>query len=383
MTLLPGRSWRPAAHYLASAVEDAFLAGDGTHTGRLAELVLAESVEPEPRATVLFVLGMLEQHTGTFVQAKTLLGQAAEIASGRLLLRALTELASLCYLLDDRAGMSAAAEQARREADPTDPEQAMLAAYVSGAALVFEGRDEESVPLIARALELLETAPSLRDDPRHLSLALLCARWLLDPGYVVGGLTVVQVGLRRIASARERGAVGALAWGLSLAAGGLAWTGDHLQAYALAGEAVELLGALGYRVEPGATHEILAMECAARGMHAESADLLQRAEEVMRRTGFSTLQPHLAHAMISCALSRGDLPHVVALAEDQLRLHGGAGIMLEPLGVAPPLVEAYVGVGRVTDARLLTQRTSMPMRSRPTRTSSVQWLAAVAWSLTT
>jgi DNA-binding CsgD family transcriptional regulator len=221
---------------------------------------------------------------------------------------------------------------------------------------VFEGRNDEGVPLIARALELLETEPSLRDDPRHLSLALLCARWLLDPRYVVGGLTVVQVGLRRIASARERGAVGALAWGLSLAAGGLAWTGDHLQAYALAGEAVELLDALGYRVEPGATHEALAMECAARGMHSESADLLRRAEEVMRRTGFSTLQPHLAHAMISCALSRGDLPQVVALAEDQLRLHGGAGIMLEPLGVAPPLVEAYVGVGRVTDARLLTQR---------------------------
>ena len=105
----------------------------------------------------------------------------------------------------------------------------------------------------------------LRDDPRHLSVALLCARWLLDPNYVVGGLTMVQIGLRRIAAARELGALGALALGLSPAAAGLAWIGDHLQAYAFAGEAVELLDVLGYAVEPGVAHETLAMECAARG----------------------------------------------------------------------------------------------------------------------
>jgi hypothetical protein len=58
---------------------------------------------------------------------------------------------------------------------PTDPEQAMLAAWVSAATLVFEGRNDEGVSLIARTQELLETEPSPRDDPRHLSRALLCA----------------------------------------------------------------------------------------------------------------------------------------------------------------------------------------------------------------
>ena len=81
---------------------------------------------------VLVVLGMLELHTGTFVQARSLLRQAAEIAQGRLLIRALTELASVCYLLDDRVGMTAAAEQAETAADITDPEQSMLAAYLDG-----------------------------------------------------------------------------------------------------------------------------------------------------------------------------------------------------------------------------------------------------------
>jgi DNA-binding CsgD family transcriptional regulator/tetratricopeptide (TPR) repeat protein len=345
-----------ALDYLAAAVDDAFLAGDGPRARRLAEQVLAEATGSGPRATALTVLGLLEEHTGTFPRAKTLLTEAAEVATGSLRIRALTEVAALCYLLDDRSGMAAVADRARRDADLAVPEQVMLAAYLSGAAAVFEGRLAEGAEWTARALDLLEGEPSLRDDPRHLTVALMCARWLLDLNYSVNGLTLVQITTRRMATARERGALGPLASALSLAAGGLAWTGDHLRAYAFAGEAVELLDTLGYTVEPGVSHETLAIECAARGRFAESEDLLDRAEDVMRRTGFPTLQPHLAHAMIICALSRGDLPRVVTLGEDLLRRHGGAGWLLEPLGVAPPLVEAYAALGREEEARDLTQR---------------------------
>ena len=338
-----------AVTLLASATEDAYLAGDGERTRRLAEEVLDRTLEDGPRATVLLVLGMRELYT-TFARARDLFTQAADIAGGRLLIRALEELASICYLFDDSAGMTAAAERANRAADPTDPEQAMLAAYLTGAAHVFAGRDDLGRPLVTRALDLLETEPSLRDDPRHLTVALLCGRWLLDPevGFALGE--------RRIAAARERGALGALALGLSLAAGGLSWMGRHVSAYAMAGEAVDLLDALGYRSEPGVAHETLAMECAARGLHTESAEMLRRAEDVLRRTGFTTMQPHLAHAVISCALSRGDLEQVVTVAEQQIQLHGGAGGLLEPLGVAPWLVEVYAGLGRGDDARVLAQR---------------------------
>jgi ATP/maltotriose-dependent transcriptional regulator MalT len=187
------------------------------------------------------------------------------------------------------------------------------------------------------------------------SVALLRARWLLDPNYVVGGLTMVQIGLRRIAAARELGALGALALGLSPAAAGLAWIGDHLQAYAFAGEAVELLDVLGYAVEPGIAHETLAMECAARGRYRESADLLRRAEDVMHRSGLGSLQPHLAHAMISCALSQGALSQVVALGEAGCgNMRGGRNA--RAARCSAPLIEAYVGLGRTHDARLLTQR---------------------------
>ena len=272
------------------------------------------------------------------------------------MLRVLVELGGACYLLDDQPGNWQAAARAVARADDSDPEQAMLAAYLSGAAYVFAGQPEEGAPRVVRALELLESEPSLRDDPRHLSLALLCARWLLDPSYVVGGVSVVEIGWRRIRSARSQGALGSLALGLSLAAGGLAWFGDHIQAYALAGEAVELLDVLGFRAEPGVAHETLAMESAARGQHADAAALLVRAEEITRSTGMDVRPPHLSYAAISCAASRGDLRQVARLAEEELDRHEGRGPMLEPLGVAPWLVEAYVGLGRTDEARTLTRR---------------------------
>jgi DNA-binding CsgD family transcriptional regulator len=103
-------------------------------------------------------------------------------------------------------------------------------------------------------------------------------------------------------------------------------------------------------------HETLAMECAARGLYPESAEMLRRAEDVMRRTGFTAMQPHLAYAVISCALSRGDLGQVVTVAEEQIRLHGRSGQLLEPLRVAPSLVEAYASLGRDDDARAMAQR---------------------------
>lgn len=345
-----------AARLLASAAEDAYLAGDGERARQLAAEVLDRTTEPAPRATVLLTLGLLEQRTGTFLRARELLAQVSEIADGQLRIRGLVELAHLCYVFDDRAGAAAAADRAVRAADPADPEQVMLASYLSGASQAFSGRFEDGAALVGRALRLLETEPSLRDDPRQLPITLMTTYWLRDPRYEVDGVSILQIVLRRIAAARERGALGPLAVGLSLASGGLAVFGDHVRAYAMAGEAVDLLDALGYPVEPGVAHEILAVECAARGRHAESTAMLRRAEEIMHRTGFTELRPHLAHAVIDCALSRGDLAQVVAVAEDQIHRFGGGGRQLEPLGVAAWLVQAYVGLGRDAAARDLARR---------------------------
>ena len=77
------------------------------------------------------------------------------------------------------------------------------------------------------------------------------------------------------------------------------------------------------------------------------------------------MPPHLASAVALCALCRGDLTEVVDVLEDQLVRFNGVGSYLEPLGVAPLLVEAYLGLGRVDDARELTARFGAAQPDQP------------------
>ncbi|WP_328990499.1 helix-turn-helix transcriptional regulator [Kribbella sp. NBC_01245] len=341
------------------AAEDAHLAGDADRVRRLAAEVMRSDAAAEPRARVLLTLGMLEQWYGTFARARDLLEQAAELATGRHLVRTLAEVVHICYLLDDVPGMVAAADRAAVAADGDEPEQAMLAAYLAGAARVVEGRSDLGGPLLGRALELLESDPVLRDDPRHLTVLLLCARWLMDPQ------AVAVFAERRIARAREAGALGVLAMGLSLYSGGLAWLGDHVRAHAFAGEAVELLEILGYATDPGVAYEIAAIESAARGMHDEAQRLLDEARRMVAINAFDSMPPHLARTVAFCATCRGDLVEVVDVLEDQVVRFDGVGLYLEPLGVAPLLVEAYLGLGRDSDARALAARFAAAQAAEP------------------
>ena len=300
-----------AAALLAPGRESARLAGDGVRARRLAGEVLDGPAGDADRASALFVLGQLEEYTGTFSRARELLAAAADAADaggGRLLLRVLVELGGACYLLDDQPGNWQAAARAVARADDSDPEQAMLAAYLSGAAYVFAGQPEEGAPRVVRALELLESEPSLRDDPRHLSLALLCARWLLDPSYVIGGVSVVEIGWRRIRSARSQGALGSLALGLSLAAGGLGLVRrphPGVRAGRRGRRAAGRPGLLGQtgRGPRDVGHGVRRPGTARRRGGPAGAGR----GHLPGRPGLDVRPPHLSYAAISCAAKSGDL----------------------------------------------------------------------------
>lgn len=334
-----------AAQWLSLAADDAVDAGDDERARALARDVLARSEAPEPRARALAALGRVEETQGTTVGARDLLAQAAASARGRLLTRTLVELAHLSYVIGDVDAIAAAAERVDLEADRADPEQAMHRDYLVGMAAVLTTGPAAAAEPLGRALAALEGEPTLRDDPRHTLVALLVARWALDPA------VAVPFAERRLAQARARGALGVLAPTLSMLAGGYAMLGDHRRAYALAGEAVALLDTLGYRTETGVAHEMLAVECAARGRHDAAAAALDRARASVETAGFDRHVPHLARAVAFCAMCREDWPAVVDVLEDQVRRNGGVGAFLEPLGVTPDLVDAYLALGRSADAR--------------------------------
>jgi DNA-binding NarL/FixJ family response regulator len=178
----------------------------------------------------------------------------------------------------------------------------------------------------------------------------------LIPRYLMDPWSALPYAERRISRAREAGALGVLAMALSVYAMGLAWMGDHVRAHAWAGEAVELLEALDLRVDVGTASEVAALEDAHRGRHDEAQRHLERAREVAAANGFDAMPPHLARVVATCALCAGDLETVVEVLEDQIARFNGVGAFLEPLGVAPDLVEAYLVLGRDADARELSAR---------------------------
>jgi DNA-binding CsgD family transcriptional regulator len=345
LTTDPGR----AAERLAAAVGDAFLAGDVERTRTLAARVLDGPAGRAARAQVLFTLGVLEQYAGSVQKAAELLAAAAELADGAQRVWALAELAFTRFRLGDLAGVGEVADRLAEAADPSDPGQRVLASFTRGVVLTVGGDPAAGRPLLADVLELLQS-PALREDPRYLIHLALAAGFLGDLRGLVAPFE------QRLAEARERGALGVLVPGLALMAAGRAWIGDHAGAFADAGEAAELGEQLGYATDAAVAVEMLAWQSAARGLHDDARRALERARVLTDRAGTTSVAAHQAITAAFCALCRGDLAEAAALLEARIAADGGVGSMGEPLGVAPTLVEAYVGLGRVAEAAALAER---------------------------
>jgi ATP/maltotriose-dependent transcriptional regulator MalT len=336
---------------LAGAVNDAFMSGDIDLTRALAARVMQGRAAESSRGEALYALGLTEQYSGSVPAARELLREAGELTQGRMRIWSLAELAITQHRLSDVVGLQQTAARMAEHGDQDDPEQRALAGWVSGLASILSGEFEPGLVALSEALDLLDSDPSLRDDPRFLCYAILGHAFVGDAVEAFAALE------RRIQVARERGALGVLVPALALTANGRAsLLGDHVGAFADAGEAVELAQHLQYVVDAAPAMELLAWEYAARGQHDEAQRELDRARDLLVRAGTTEYAAHFAETAAFCALSRGDLQGVVDVLEARVALDGGLGSMGEPLGVAPLLVEAYVGLGRGSDARALAAR---------------------------
>ena len=338
-----------AARRLAEATHDAFLAGDVERVRRLATRVLESGASARTRGEVLFTSGMLEQYAGSVPRSVEHLRESAALLDGVMLVRALNELGMACFRLNDVAGVTDCARRIDQVTDPSSAEQQLLGHFTGGFALVLAGEFEKGM---ARLTELRRLAdlPELRHDARVLLSMALAA------GITGQVRDAVTVGAVRLEEVRRRGAIGVLVPCLAILAAGRAWLGDHTGAFADAGEAADLATHLGYAADASLAVEMLAWQQAARGLHEDARASLGRARELTDRAGTSGVAAHQALTAAFCALCRGDAADVVSTLEPRLAADGGVGAGGEPLGVAPLLVEAYVALGRVEDARALTDR---------------------------
>ncbi len=338
-----------ARRRLALAARDAFEAGDVARVRALVDRVLAEGVEDRSRGEALLTLGMLEQYTGSVPQSVEYLDQASYLLEGPALVRDLTELLLARFRLNDIAGMADCSHRIDTVADPDDAEQRLMAAFSGGAVLLLAG-DLEAGTARLEEVGRLADLPALRHDARALLLMALAAGFTGQVGHAV------TVGAARLHEVRRRGAIGVLVPCLAILASGRAWLGDHQGAFADAGEAAELAAHLGYAADGSVALEMLAWQSAARGLHDDAGRSLARARELTDRAGTTTYAAHHAITAAFCALCRGELGEVVSLLEARVAADGGVGASGEPLGVAPLLVEAYLGLGMTGDARSLAVR---------------------------
>jgi DNA-binding NarL/FixJ family response regulator len=345
LTRDPGR----AAERLAAAAEDAFVAGDLDRARDLVERVLSGSASDLARGRGLFTSGMVEQYAGSVPLAADRLSGACALLEGEPLVRALTELALARFRLDDLAGVAECAERVGAVADPADPEQRLPLLFLGGVARVLAGDFGAAVPMLSEVNDLA-LSEELRHDPRALLLMGLAA------GFSGTVEEALRRGAPRVDDVRRRGALGVLVPLLAIVAAGRTQVGDHVRAYGDAGEAAELAEHLGYAADAAVAVELLAWQSAARGLHDDARGAVDRARVLLDRAGTAGVAAHHALTAAYCALCRGDLAEVVSVLEARIAADGGRGEMGEPLGVAPLLVEAYVGLGRTDDARALTRR---------------------------
>lgn len=343
-----------SADRLVAAAREAFLAGDLNRTRELVDSVLDTAAAPQTRGRGYFTLGMLEQYAGSVVLAADHLTEACSTLQGAELVDALSERALVAFTLNDMSAFAACARRIATEGDFRDPGQLLRARFTGGLAGFLHG---DYVSAQAQLVEVTELAlaEELRDDPRSLLLMALAA-----------GLTdTVDVALRRGMSraneVRARGGVGMLVPLLTLTAAAHAIVGDHARAFAEAGEAADLAACLGYVGNAALAFEQLAWQNAARGFHDEARAALSESRRLLERAETVSAAAHYALTAAFCALCRGDLNEVVALLEARLVADGGLGMAGEPLGVAPLLIEAYVGLGRTEDAISLTRRLAESM----------------------
>jgi DNA-binding CsgD family transcriptional regulator/tetratricopeptide (TPR) repeat protein len=338
-----------ARQRLAHAAHDAFQAGDVARVRALVGRVLAEGVKDRSRGEALFTLGMLEQYAGSVPQSAEYLDEASYLLHGPALVRDLTELALARFRLNDFSGMADCSRRIDIVADLDDAEQRLMAAFCGGAALLLAGDLEKGMARLGEVQGLADR-PALRHDARALLLMALAA------GFTGQVAHAVTVGAARLQEVRRRGAIGVLVPCLAILASGRAWMGDHAGAFADAGEAAELADHLGFAADASVAVEMLAWQSAARGLHEDAARSLARARELTNRARTTTFAAHQAITAAFCALCRGELTEVVNLLEARVIADGGTGASGEPLGVAPLLVEAYLGLGRTNDARALSAR---------------------------
>jgi DNA-binding CsgD family transcriptional regulator len=339
------------ARLLWEAAEAAWLAGLPERAVTLLDQARAATGDPGRLAEIDQLAGLIATRRGPVMRGYAILTAAAERADPERAVAMLAEAAFACFLAGNPAEMLRVAERARVLLPRSASVRArFLAAIAVGMARILGGDAAAGAAAVHEAITLAESSPDLREDLRLIPWLTLGPLFLRQTG---AGRPLLDHALR---AARDRAAVGALAFVLNLIARDQAATDRWAVAEASYREAIDLARESGQQTELAFGLAGLAWLQGRRGRELDCRACAAEALHLSHELGTRLCEVWATAALGELELGLGDAARAAEHLERQQQLLLDLGITDADLSPAAELVDAYARLGRDDDARQAADR---------------------------
>ena len=334
-----------ALERLAGAAESAWEGGAAARAVALVDEGLAESAEPRLRARLLLLKGRISLQTGSALDARRHLTDAAALTED---LDPDATAGVLTYVVfgshfEGRIDEALAVARHARALVPPDGSAADVRMdYVLGRSLLLAGHRGEGTRLLERMVESVRT--SEHPARPRIAAAATVHSVLERPN------EAEQLGARVIALARDEGPM-ALVYAMSTTAETLLRAGRIKRAVASATEGQALALELGQANIAAVLSIVLAHADAIRGDGDGFVTRKTEIEGVLRPAGMALPLEQLCCAEALLCLGLGDHIGAVELLVGSVERVASMGLYDRDVLPEPDLVEALVRLGRVDEAR--------------------------------
>ncbi len=338
---------------LVRAADAYWLAGRSESSRVLLEAALEGCPDPELRADALHLLGKIEYYDGPPMAGHRRLVDAArhveELDPAKAVAILADAVEACIYAAEPDAGGEAALRA--RELAPQDGSYADFMAEVNLAELLFfAGHADIGGPMFERALAILHASEALQSEPRVVSRAAIALCWLER------GVEAHEHAARAAALARRQGAIGALPYALIV----VAWTcrrvGLWQEGLAAGSEGVALAREMEQTTMMVDCLAELSIIEAQRGDETECRSHCDEVEAITGRLGLGNRALFNACVIGILELSLGNLEAAAASLERSAGWAEEVGVHAVEAVPIPDLVETYVRLGRIDDARAALAR---------------------------
>jgi DNA-binding CsgD family transcriptional regulator len=347
---------------LADAAESAWAGGAASRAATLVDEALEASSDPRLCARVLELRGRIELQAGSQDEARAQLAKAAALIEDSDPIRAsnaLTYVVFSCHF-DGRIAEALRVSERVRELVPVGATGDLRADYVLGRSLLLAG-DPAGVPLVERMV----TAARADEDPPRAQLAAAAMSLSVLERHEECRALVSRV----LELARAEGPM-ALTYALSMAAETELRGGRVPRAVASATEGLALARQLGQANIAATLLVVLARADALRGREASFRAEAKEAIVQLEAAGMGLPREQLRCSEGLFQLASGRLEEAAATFEQASARAAAMGLIDRDVAPEPDLVETFVRLGRVAEAREV-----LDAWTRRVDTSAVPWAA--------